>query len=510
VTNNAQLEMRDVTPDAALSPAVQKCAAQHFGPWMIETAWFERAVAAVKAGIFVAHRPKAAAGEEEDDARSVAYRVTADGIAIVSIEGQMQKGDSSFGGTSTVRLRQAVRQAVRDPAVKGIMLLVDSPGGTVAGTDELAADVAAAAKVKPLHAHIEDLGASAGYYVAAQAAHVTATASSLVGSIGTVAVVEDYSGQAAKEGVVVHVISTGAYKGAFTPGAPISEEHLKYLQGYVTAFGDQFIAAVAAGRGVAVDRVRAWADGRIHLAADAKAMGMIDAVCGQDAAMEILRNAVKKGSSNMWNPLKAIAGLVGVSSAEPVVDAGASAAALSAAAAPPAVAAAPSTEQPVAPSAAVPAAPVAPAVAAAPSTEQPVAPSPAPASPGAPGPAASAPDAMMVVVSAEMKEDVVRDLRAECKAFIDAFGQAGATWFAEGKTLAEARDLHMAALKADNARLAEEVGRLKADGSARGEPTPVSFAVDGGAAGGKTDLASKIGPNMARVAAGLKFAKKQG
>jgi signal peptide peptidase SppA len=494
VASNADVTMCVVpVADPGAPGAVQKCAAQHFGPWMIETAWFERAVAAVKAGIFVPQHSRRAetAGQEEDGSRNIAYRVTADGIAIISIEGQMQKGDSSFGGTSTVRIRHAARQAVRDPAVKGIMLLVDSPGGTVAGTDELAADVAAAAKVKPLHAHIEDLGASAGYYVAAQAAHVTATASSLVGSIGTVAVVEDSSGQMAKEGVVVHVVSTGYYKGAFTPGAPITEKHLKYLQGYVTAFGDQFVAAVAAGRGVAVDRVRSWADGRIHLAEAAREMGMIDAICGQDAAMETLRNAVKKGSSDMWNPLKAIAGMVGISSAEPVVDAGATAAALPAAAAPPVVAAVLAIKQPEAPSAG--------ALAGA---------SPTPAATLAAGEEPKAAEAAPATVAATPDPKV--EARAECKAFIDAFGPQGATWFAEGKTMAEARELHLAALKADNTRLAEEVVRMKADGSARGEPTPVSFAVDGTATGAKPDLASKIGPNMARVAAGLKFAKKQG
>jgi signal peptide peptidase SppA len=459
VASNADVSIREVTPDAAGSLAVQKCAAQHFGPWMVETAWFERAVAAVKAGIFVAaHRPKAASGEEEDDSRGVAYRMTADGIAIISIEGQTQKGDSSFGGTCTVRIRQAVRQAVRDPAVKGLMLLIDSPGGTCAGTAELASDIAAAAKVKPLHAHIEDLGASAAYWIASQARHVSATPTSLVGSIGTVAVVEDSSGQLNKEGVVVHVVSTGAYKGAFSPGAPVSEDHLKYLQSYVNGLNEHFLAGVAAGRGVALDRVRTWADGRLHLAADAKAMGMIDAVCGQDAAMETLRNAVKKGSSDMWNPLKAIAGMVGLSSAEPVVDIG------------------------------IPG--VEPAQA-----DRSRGPSPAPV---AVTPAAAAPP------------DPKAEARAECKQFVDAFGPAGATWFAEGKTLAEAQDLHMKALRADNERLVAEVKQLKSAGGDRGEPTPVSFTVDGAAVDAKPDLTSKIGPNLARVAAGLKFAKKQG
>lgn len=508
MASNADVTMREVPATGAV---IQKCAAQHFGPWMVETQWFERAVAAVKAGLYTSYRPDAAADRvpREGDSQCTAYLRTSDGIAVISIEGQMTKGESSFGGgTSTVRTRQAIRQAMRDPETKGIMLLVDSPGGTCAGTAELAADVAAAAKVKPLHAHIEDLGASAAYWVASQANYVTATPTSLVGSIGTVAVVEDSSGQMAKEGVVVHVVSTGAYKGAFTSGAPVSEEHLKYLQSYVNGLNEHFLAGVAGGRKMPMEQVRKAADGRIHLAADAKAMGLLDAVCGQDQAMEDLRGAVRRATTGVQDmsiksavtaAVNAVASLVagtsaagevpaaaqaaaGASSAEPVIDtAGAKAVEIA--------------KQPEAPSAA-------------PATPAPAATEPSAAAGGAAGVAAAAPAAPAATPAAP--PDPKAEARAECKRFVDAFGPAGATWFAEGKTLAEAQELHMAALKADNTRLAEEVVRLKADGSARGEPSPVSFHVDGAAGGTKPDLASKIGPNMARVAAGLKFAKKQG
>ena len=296
--------------EVALADArVQKCAAQHFGPWMVEPAWFERAVAAVKAGIYVTYRPRAAEGSE--GAERPAYRRTADGIAVLSLEGQLTKGESSFdGGTSTVRARRAIRQAAGDEAVKAIMLLIDSPGGTVAGTAELAADVAAANRAKPVHAHIEDLGASAAYWIGSQAARLTATPTSLVGSIGTVAVVEDSSEQMSKEGVVVHVISTGDYKGAFTPGAPVKPEHLEYLRGYVGDLNEHFLGAVATGRHLSLDAVRRLADGRIHLAEAARSLGLLDAVCDQDEAMQDLRSrlsaaqALTKEKSDMWNPLQ--------------------------------------------------------------------------------------------------------------------------------------------------------------------------------------------------------------
>jgi hypothetical protein len=111
---------------------------------------------------------------------------------------------------------------------------------------------------------------------------------------------------------------------------------------------------------------------------------------------------------------------------------------------------------------------------------------------------------------AAVEKQAGEDTRAELKTFIAAFGPAkGAEWFTEGKTFAEAQALHLAALGAENVRLAAEVVRLSALAATnRGEPSPVSFQPEGTGATKEQDLAAKIGPNMARVAGALKFAKK--
>jgi len=267
---------------------IPDCAAQYFGAWMVDPSWLAQAVADVKAGAMVIYQPKAAARESEGPA----YLKTADGLATISLVGPMTKGDSSFsGGTSTVRTRRAIRQAAADPNIRGIMLLVDSPGGTAAGTSELGADVAAAARQKPVHAHAEDMMASAAYWVGAQASRVTATPTSLVGSIGTYSVVTDSSGRAAKDGVVVHVLSTGAHKGAGVPGAPVTTDQLRVAQGVVDELNEHFLAAVASGRRMPLERVKQAADGRIYLAQPAMGLGLLDAVESQDAAYAALRAA---------------------------------------------------------------------------------------------------------------------------------------------------------------------------------------------------------------------------
>jgi len=481
--------------EVALADArVQKCAAQHFGPWMVEPAWFERAVAAVKAGIYVTYRPRAAEGSES--AERPAYRRTADGIAILSLEGQLTKGESSFGGgTSTVRVRRAIRQAAGDQAVKAIMLLIDSPGGTVAGTAELAADIAAANRTKPVHAHIEDLGASAAYWIGSQAARLTATPTSLVGSIGTVAVVEDSSGHMSKEGVVVHVICTGAYKGAFTPGAPVKPEHLEYLRGYVNDLNEHFLGGVATGRHLSLDAVRRLADGRIRLAGAAKGLGLLDAVCGQDEAMQDLRSrlsaaqttALTKEKSDMWNPLQTGVPPHAASKVEPM---------------PPVAEETRHDVEVVAedlparePRAAIGAAPPQGAAA----VDEP-----------AREPPAEAPAPMPQSDRAAIEAQSAADARADLKKFMDAFGPAGAEWFAAGKTFDEARGLHAAALSAERDRLAEENADLKVRvAEAQGSPTPVSFSAPDAAAAAESDLAAKIGKNAARFAAGVRLPKNK-
>jgi signal peptide peptidase SppA len=262
-------------------PITPTCFASHMGLWLIDPMWFQAALDAVRAGGFPTADP--AALKAVADAKP--YDLC-NGVAVVPIVGQMQKGFTKFGGTSTVATRQALRLALSDPAVGSIMLAVDSPGGTVAGTEELAHAVREADKVKPVVAHVEDTGASAAYWVASQARRVTAAPTAEVGSIGTVAVVADTSGAAALEGVKVHVIATGPFKGAGFDGAPITDDQLATIRDRVVALNEHFLAAVAGGRKVSPEKVRNdWADGRVWIAGTAKSMGLVDGVERFDAAL---------------------------------------------------------------------------------------------------------------------------------------------------------------------------------------------------------------------------------
>lgn len=230
-----------------------------------------------------------------------------DGVAVIPLRGTLMKQVSSMSnGTSTVLARRLVRSMANNDDVKAIVLHVDSPGGTVAGTKELADDVAEAAKRKPVYAYIDDLGASAAYWISSQATKVFANETALVGSIGTYGVVHDMSGLAAREGVKVHVVRAGAFKGMGTPGTEVTAEQLQDLQRIVNEQNEFFLKGVAKGRNLSLSQVREIADGRIHVGKAAQSMSLIDGVSTLDAVFaQAAKTKPIKGSKAMSDTIEA-------------------------------------------------------------------------------------------------------------------------------------------------------------------------------------------------------------
>jgi signal peptide peptidase SppA len=257
---------------------------QYFGAWAMEESRFLGLLQTIEktdlSSHFAARLPMA-------DVEGASVYEVQDGVAIIPIKGMMTKYGSSLGNaTSTIATRRAIRAAVRDQGVNSIVLHIDSPGGTVSGNNELAQEVSSANKIKPVTAYIEDLGASAAYWVASQAGKIYANPTAEVGSIGTYMRVNDMSGMAAQEGVKVHVIRAGKFKGAGTPGTEITSEHLQEWQRNVDQLNEFFINAVSVGRSMQVSQVKDLADGRVHIASDAKTLGLIDDVKSFDEVID--------------------------------------------------------------------------------------------------------------------------------------------------------------------------------------------------------------------------------
>jgi signal peptide peptidase SppA len=270
------------------------CFANHMGMWAIEPVWMGQAVAAIRGSRFEIRADGPPTISAADTGQPVA---STGGVAIIPLVGPLMKGDSSLGGTSTVRTRQAIRAANADDGISEILLHIDSPGGHVSGTAELADAVAGSAK--PVTAHVDDLGASAAYWIASQASGgIYANKMAEIGSIGTVAVVEDSSKAAEMAGVEVHVISTGAFKAVGTPGVEIEEEHLDYLRERVDAMNGHFQAAVSGGRSLVGPALEAVSDGRVWPAAKAQGLGLIDGVRSLDETLDAILSRVRAGADS--------------------------------------------------------------------------------------------------------------------------------------------------------------------------------------------------------------------
>src|SRR5574337_101391 len=207
------------------------------------------------------------------------YQMAGD-VAVVPLSGVLAKKMNLFadisGGTSTEVIGAAVRAAAADPKARAIVLAVDSPGGTVDGTQALAATVRAAAGAKPTVAWVDGQAASAAYWVAAAADAIYAgAATDVLGSIGVVATHKDISAAEAQMGVKTTEIVAGKYKRAASQYAPLSADGAASIQAKVDELYAIFIADVARYRGVSTEQVLAdMADGRTFMAAEAIDRGL--------------------------------------------------------------------------------------------------------------------------------------------------------------------------------------------------------------------------------------------
>jgi capsid assembly protease len=273
---------------------------QLFGFWSIEPVRFGQMLDVVQSLDLAQVRAEnaartAAATNDEEDPESPLYVLRTDGIAMIDVSGPLTKYPPSFqsvlGGTSMLRVREGLRAAVRDPNVLGILLVVDSPGGTVAGTSDLFADVRAADAKKPVYAHIEDLAASGGLYAAMGARRVTSNANAEIGSVGTFMKVNDTSGAYAARGVKAYVISSASpIKGAGSDGTEISEDQCADWERRVKDLAAVFVRDLGEARHLTQEQAQALHTGQCWVAEKALSLGLIDGVCSLDEAIVRLRS----------------------------------------------------------------------------------------------------------------------------------------------------------------------------------------------------------------------------
>jgi len=223
---------------------------------------------------------------------------TGAGIAVLPLYGVVtQRGNmvddiSGPGSTSTQKFTSALRQVLADDTVGQILIDIDSPGGSVYGVAELAAEIVKARAQKPVVAVANSLAASAAYWIGCSAGEFYVTPGGEVGSIGVWQAHFDYSKALEEEGVKPTLISAGKFKVEGNPYVPLDREAQAFMQSRVDDYYNAFIKAVAKGRGVSVADVRdGMGEGRVLGADAALAAKMVDGIATFD---DVLAKMQKK------------------------------------------------------------------------------------------------------------------------------------------------------------------------------------------------------------------------
>ncbi len=183
--------------------------------------------------------------------------------------------------TEDRRLLEVIDEAARDPAARGLLLVIDSPGGSMAGGEALHGALKRFAEKKPLIALMGGTAASAGYMIAMPAAHVLARDATVTGSIGVLLQSFDISELMARLGIRPDILATGPFKAQPNPFQPLSEQGRAEMMRVLEDLHGQFITMVATGRRMEEARVRELADGRVFTGRQALRLGLIDGIGGE-------------------------------------------------------------------------------------------------------------------------------------------------------------------------------------------------------------------------------------
>ncbi|MEM0952323.1 MAG: signal peptide peptidase SppA [Cyanobacteria bacterium P01_H01_bin.74] len=233
-----------------------------------------------------------------------------DHLQLLKLTGMITMEDSSEGGllsgdSNAVSVRKALDSAVKDDSVKGVLLRINSPGGTVAMSQELNAAVKRVREKKPVVVSMGDLTASGGYYTACAADYIVANEGTLTASIGVIINSLNLTELLNKKlGIHSVTIKSGRFKDILSPYRKPTKNDLALIQTIIDSSYEDFLATVITGRtrliedeadkALRIKKLKAVADGRIVTGRQALASGLVDALGDQEKAHIVLDQLAKK------------------------------------------------------------------------------------------------------------------------------------------------------------------------------------------------------------------------
>ncbi len=211
-------------------------------------------------------------------------------VAVIPVHGAIAHASRPFGAFATdEKLARMVRLARLDKRVKGVVLHIDSPGGSALASDRMHHEIVQLAREKPVVACMANVAASGGYYVAAPAHKIVCEAATITGSIGVVGARLTMEPLMARLGITTETVQRGARTGLLSAGAVLSPDERAALMGELQATYRTFVRVVSEGRRMPIDVIEPLARGRVYTGQDAKAAGLVDVLGGFDVALRELR-----------------------------------------------------------------------------------------------------------------------------------------------------------------------------------------------------------------------------
>lgn len=205
-------------------------------------------------------------------------------IGVVEIEGVISESRQTMD--DIIRFKE-------DPSIKGVIIRINSPGGSVGPTQEIYREVVKLKEKKKVFVSMGSLCASGGYYVAAAGEKIYANPSSITGSIGVImqsVILEDLM---KKIGLKSNTIKAGDLKDAGSPFKEMTPEERAYLNEVVKNIHEQFIKDIADGRKMDLEKTRKLADGRVYTGLQAQDAGLVDAIGNFYDTVDSLKKELK-------------------------------------------------------------------------------------------------------------------------------------------------------------------------------------------------------------------------
>jgi protease-4 len=204
---------------------------------------------------------------------------SSDKIAVIYVQGSMLTGNvpSGLGYATSEEICENIRSAVGDGNVRGIVLRVNSGGGSPSAAQEISLEIERAQEQGvPVVVSMGDLAASAAYYISAPADYIYANPSTNTGSIGVIWTFENMSGFYQNEGVDYYISKSGEFKDMGGNWRGLTDEEKEYADTVVMESYDEFVTQVADGRNMSRSEVKELADGRVYTGSKAKELGLVD------------------------------------------------------------------------------------------------------------------------------------------------------------------------------------------------------------------------------------------